>query len=295
MTKAKGPKPPRPPRAGPASPTNPTTGSFQVSDELWEALAPLLPQRVNTHPLGGGRPRVPDRTCANGIFYVLRTGCQWKSLDATGICSGSTAHLRFQEWAAAGVFLELWRTGLERYDELKGLDWSWLSMDGALTKSPLGGGKTGPNPTDRGKSGVKRSLLTEGGGIPVGLAVDGANRHDMKLVRATVDSLPVPRPAPSPEHPQGLCLDKGYDFDEVRRTVDEFDFTAHIRSRGEEAQAIKKEAGFKARRWVVERTHSWMNRFRRILVRWDKSPTNYIAFLHFACALIALRAAGLLG
>ena len=106
---------------------------------------------------------------------------------------------------------------------------------------------------------------------------------------------PVPRPVPSPEHPQGLCLDKGYDFDKVRRTVDEFGFTAHIRSRGEEAQAIKKEAGFKARRWVVERTHSWMNRFRRILVRWDKSPANYIAFLHFACALIALRAAGLLG
>ena len=168
MSKAKEPKPPRRPRAGPATPTNPTTGSFQVSDELWEALAPLLPQRVNTHPLGGGRPRVPDRTCANGIFHVLRTGCQWKSLDATGICSGSTAHLRFQEWAAAGVFLELWRTGLERYDDLKGLDWSWLSMDGALTQSPLGGGKTGPNPTDRGKSGVKRSLLNEAGGIPVG-------------------------------------------------------------------------------------------------------------------------------
>ena len=125
--------------------------------------------------------------------------------------------------------------------------------------------------------------------------MDGANRHDMKLVRATVDSLPVPRPVPSPETAQGMCLGKGYDFGEVRRTLDGFDFTAHIRSQGEEAQAIKKEAGFKARRWVVERTHSWLNRFRRILVRWDKSPANYIAFLHFACALIALRAAGLLG
>ena len=140
MTKAKEPEPPRPKRAGPATPANPTTGSFQVSDELWAVLAPLIPQRVNTHPLGG-RPRVPDRTCANGIFYVLRTGCQWKALDARGICSGSTAHLRFQEWVAAGVFRELWRTGLERYDELQGLDWSWLSMDGALTKAPLGGGK----------------------------------------------------------------------------------------------------------------------------------------------------------
>ena len=111
-----------------------------------EVLAPLLPRRVNTHPSGGGRPRVPDRTCANGIFYVLRTGCQWKALDSTGICSGSTAHLRFQEWVAAGVFLQLWQVGLERYDELKGLDWSWLSMDGAMTKAPLGGGKNRSQP-----------------------------------------------------------------------------------------------------------------------------------------------------
>jgi transposase len=117
----------------------------------------------------------------------------------------------------------------------------------------------------------------------------------MKLAQATVDSIPIERPAPTWEQPQGLCLDKGYDYDEVRQTMQEFGFTLHIRSRGEEAQAIKREAGFKARRWVVERTHSWMNRFRRILVRWDKSVENYIAFLHFACALIVLRAAGLLG
>ena len=129
----------------------------------------------------------------------------------------------------------------------------------------------------------------------MGLAVDGANRHDMKLVRPTLEGMATPRPEPTAEQPQGMCLDKGYDFDEVRSTLAEFGFTAHIRSRGEEAKAIKKEAGFKARRWVVERTHGWLNRFRRILVRWDKSPENYIAFLHFACALIALRAARLLG
>ena len=129
----------------------------------------------------------------------------------------------------------------------------------------------------------------------MGLAVARAHRHDTKLVRATADSPPVQCPTPSPQRPHGLGLDKGYDFAEVRRTLDEFGFPAHIRSRGEEAWAIKKEDGFKARRWVVERAHSWMNRFRRILVRWDKSPDNYIAFLHFACALIALRAAPLLG
>ena len=157
------------------------------------------------------------------------------------------------------------------------------------------GKKTGPNPTDRAKGGVKRSLLTEGHGVPVGLVVAGANRPDMKLVEETVDSLIVKRPRPTKTRPQGMCLDKGYDYAAVREIVQEFGFTAHIRARGEEAQALNRQAGFKARRWVVERTHSWMNRFRRVLIRWDKKVENYLAFLHFACALIAFRAAGLFG
>jgi putative transposase len=159
----------------------------------------------------------------------------------------------------------------------------------------LGGKKTGGNPTDRGKRGVKRSLLTEGHGVPIGLAVDGANRHDMKLVRATIESMVAERPEPTAEEPHGMCLDKGYDYDEVRDILTEFGFTAHIKARGEEAKEVKQEAGKRARRWVVERSHSWLNRFRRILVRWDKKPENYLAFLHFACALIAFRAAGLFG
>jgi Transposase DDE domain len=105
------------------------------------------------------------------------------------------------------------------------------------------GKKTGPNPTDRGKSGVKRSLLVEGHGVAIGVAVEGANRHDMKLVRATVESLVVERPAPTEDHPQGMCLDKGYDDDEVYAILQEFGFTAHVRPRGEEAKAIKREAG----------------------------------------------------
>jgi transposase len=137
--------------------------------------------------------------------------------------------------------------------------------------------------------------LTEGHGVPIGLAVDGANRNDMKLVRTTIASTVVERPEPTEEQPQGMCMDKGYDFQEVRDTLTEFGFTAHVRARGEEANAIKREAGFRARRWVVERTHSWMNRFRRILIRWEKKPENYLAFLHFTCALIAFRASGLFG
>jgi putative transposase len=117
----------------------------------------------------------------------------------------------------------------------------------------------------------------------------------MKLVKDTLESVVGERPPPTAEHPQGMCMDKGYDYAEVRDTLLEFGFTAHIRARGEEAQATKRQAGFKARRWVVERTHSWMNRFRRILIRWDKRVAHYLAFLHFACALIAFRAAGLFG
>jgi len=154
--------------------------------------------------------------------------------------------------------------------------------------------KTGPNPTDRGKQGVKRSLLTEAAGIPLALTIEGANRHDMKLVRSTLEGIMAARPLPTAAMPHGLCLDKGYDFDEVRSIVREFGFTAHIRARGEEARAIKEEAGFKARRWVVERTHSWMNRFRRILVRWEKLPETFIAMLHLACGIITWRATGLL-
>lgn len=142
---------------------------------------------------------------------------------------------------------------------------------------------------------MKRSVLTDGHGIPIGLAIDGANRADMKLVQATLDSLVATRPDPTPDKPQGLCLDKGYDYEVVRSLLVEFGFTAHIRSRGEERQSLAQEAGFRARRWVVERCHSWMNRFRRILVRWEKKADHYLAFLHFACALITFRAAGLFG
>ena len=122
------------------------TTRFDLSDALWEKMEPLLPVPVNTHPRGGGKKRVPYRQVMNGILFVLRTGCQWKALDATGICSGSTAHARFQEWTAAGVFLTFWQLGLCAYDELHGLDWRWQSMDGAMTKAPLGGEKNRAQP-----------------------------------------------------------------------------------------------------------------------------------------------------
>jgi putative transposase len=138
-------------------------------------------------------------------------------------------------------------------------------------------------------------VLVEADGIPVGLAVDGANRPDGKLAEATLDSIPVGRPEPTPAAPQGLCADKAYVGDEVADLAAEFGFTLHIPPKGKEAAQAKRHARAKARRWVVERTHSWMNRFRGILIRWSKKPANYMAMLHMSFAFIIYGRMGLIG
>ena len=131
---------------------------WRMPDWLWEKIEPLLPP-APPHPLGCHRPRLPDRRVMDAILLVLRTGMQWNALAATEICNSSSAHRRFQEWERAGVFHEIWRRGLLDYDEAVGIDWSFLACDGALGKAPLGGAKTGPNPSDRGKKGRNDRFL----------------------------------------------------------------------------------------------------------------------------------------
>jgi len=125
---------------------------WRMPDWLWQEIEPLLPPPP-AHPLGTHRRRIPNRRVMDAILLVLRSGMQWNALRVTGICNSSSAHRRFQEWEQAGVFHEIWRRGLLDYDEAVGIDWSFLACDGALGKAPLGGAKTGPNPTDRGKKG----------------------------------------------------------------------------------------------------------------------------------------------
>jgi len=143
--------------------------------------------------------------------------------------------------------------------------------------------------------GTKRRVLTDGRGVPLGLAVDGAIRHDFKMARETSERRAVERLAPTPETPQGLGLDKGYDEDEGRALLDEFGCTAPIKARGEEAHVLKQEVGCQAQRGGVERTNSGMHRFRRVLIRWDKKVRNYLGFLHLACAYMTYKRSGLLG
>src|SRR5207247_6057178 len=138
--------------------------AWRVPDELWEQLEPWLPPHPNTHKFGGGRPRQPDRDCLDAIFFVLRTGCQWKALDATRFVPGSTAHDRFQEWVRAGVFQKFWEMGLLEYDFFVGIDWSWLSMDGCRNKAPVGGEKDGQKPHRPRQTGRAPQRADRGGG-----------------------------------------------------------------------------------------------------------------------------------
>ena len=123
----------------------PYDDKWRIPDELWNRVESLLPPR-KAHPLGCHNPRVSDRKAMDAIFVVLRTGCHWNALNATGICSSSSAHRRFQEWNEAGVFRRLWRLSLKQYDALQGIEWTWQSMDGAMTKAPLGGEKNREKP-----------------------------------------------------------------------------------------------------------------------------------------------------
>lgn len=257
------------------------THPWEVSDELWERVEPLIPPSPSHAK--GGRPRLPDRQAFAAIIYVLRTSIQWKALPHE-LGASSTVHDRFQQWEKQGVFQALWQAGLQGYDEVQGIQWEWQAVDGVMTKAPFGQGATGPSPTDRAKMGTKRSMLTDGAGLPLALVVEGANCHDSKLLCATLDGIVIARPAPTTQHPQHLCLDAGYDSPLTRLRVRPRGSQEHIRSRGEEKAEKVHIPGYRARRWVVERTHSWLNRSRRLLVRWEKKACNYLAFLHLACA-----------
>ncbi len=155
------------------------------------------------------------------------------------------------------------------------------------TKPRWAGEKTGPNPTDRAKTGTKRHVLTEGGGVPIALAITAANTHDKCALTEVLDAKVI-RATPRTE--QHLCLDKGYDYPDIHRAVRRRGYVPHIRARGEERRACRR--GTRARRWVVERTHSWFNRCRKLLIRWEKKPENYLALVQFAATIAVFRLVG---
>ena len=214
---------------------------WKVPDEMWRRISPLLPPEKE--PGTPGRPPVPFRQVIDGILFVLRTGCQWKALPHC-FGSGSTVHRRFQRWERTGVIDAIMEVMLGWYERIRGIDWEWQAADTKMAPAPLGGNKTGPNPTDRGKCGTKRHLLVDGRGVPLSIHLSGANRHDLKglehllgeegMLVARAEPGTEPGTEPDERSPQHLCLDKAYDAQEAEKLLEEKGYTGHIKRQGEE-------------------------------------------------------------
>jgi transposase len=219
---------------------------------------PAPGQHKRRHPsdrVGCHRPRIPDRAVFDKLLQVLVFGCGYRRIaDAT--CSATTIRRRRDEWAAARLMQHLERIALDAYDRMIGLDLGNLAVDGCTTKAPCGGQTAGPSPVDRGKQGLKRSMVTDARGIPLGAVPAPVNRNDHTLLGATLDALPPlgPLPAGSTVH-----LDRGYDYQAVRDELAARGLHARIAERGKPAPI---QAGH---RWVIERTHVWMNNYGKLI------------------------------
>lgn len=221
----------------------------------------------------------------NGILHVLRTGCQWKSLKTEWFGASSSIHARYQEWRRIGVFKQAFKLMVLYYHRRKRIKWHWQSIDSKSVPAPLGGEKTGKNPTDRGKFGSKRHILVDGRGAPLAVVVSGAQAHDKTCAVQVLDSIVVPRPK-TVYRVHHLCADKAYDAEDIRHAATERQYRVHISKRGLGIDEMPESKHHPARRWIVERTLSWQNDFRSLRIRWAKNPDNWLAFIHFACALV---------
>jgi transposase len=228
----------------------------EVVDVIWRCVEPLLPRQVDTHPLGCHRPRVPDRLCFWGILIRLVTGSSWVDIEAIleHRVSDTTLRDRHDEWIAAGVFDQLKAEATAAFDRIVGLDLSEVSLDGSLHKAPYGGEGTGPNPTDRAKLGWKWSVASERHGVPIGWAIDGANRNDVRMLAPTIEAVAA---AGLLADIDTLHLDRGYDYPAVRDRLAVFGLgDLNVQRRGTK-QPGKTQPVRLGLRWIVEATNSW--------------------------------------
>jgi transposase len=227
-----------------------------ILEPLWVQVAALLPARQVHHPLGCHRQRIPDRLVFDKLIQILVFGCGYRRIaDAT--CSATTLRRRRDEWISAGVAEQLHRVVLGAYDRLFSLELEQLAVDSCTTKAPCGGQTAGPSPVDRRKQGLKRSTVTEAGGIPLGAVPAPANHRDDGLLAVTLDTLTAV--GPLPVQPV-VHLDAGYDYQPCRQVLAERGMVGQIATRGVPAPI---QAG---RRWVIERTHAWGNQYGKL--RW---------------------------
>ena len=254
-------------------------------EPLWAQFEALIPPRQVTHPLGCHRRRIPDRVVFDKLVARIVLGGSYEK-HADDRVSATTMRSRRDEWIAAGVFDAIEQHALDAYDQIVGLDLAHVAVDGCIVKAPCGGENTGRSPVDRGKSGLKRSVLVEGAGVPLGVVLAGANRNDSPLLRPTLEHLGRLEQRFGIGLPDEMTvhLDAGYDSKITRDLLDELGMNANITPKGQYVPIDH------TRRWQVERTNSWHNRgFRALAIVTDRAAVVQAAWIALANAIITVR------
>ena len=226
-----------------------------IIEPIWEQFSALLPERKTDHPLGCHRRRIPDRVVFEKLVQVLVFGCAYWRIAEEG-CSATTLRRRRDEWIETGAMDALREMVIGVYDRLIGLELRDMAVDCCITKAPCGGEKAGRNPVDRGKRGVKRSSVVDGEGIPLGIVVAPANRHDSPLLGESLDALEALGELPDRAN---VHLDRAYDSEASRECLKDRGLTAVISEKGKPAPPGA------TKRWVIERTSSWHNAHKKLV------------------------------
>ena len=277
---------------------------FKIPDIFWEKIKSIFPKEKPLNTVD--QPIVPYRKVIDGILYVLRTrGCQWKILPKEYV-SGSTCHRRFQKWNSLGIFKKAWTRILKIYEDCIGINWPWPFNDSISIKSSLVGDDDRKESTDRSKLGrTKRHILTDKKGIPLSVVISSASAHEIKLVIDVVDNsvikrrrqrqLPSHKPKPGTRRRlQHLCLDKAYNSELEEQELIKRGYVLHIPYKKKKGKEVDDEKTItipnlkkhSPKRWVVGRTNSWHNRFRKLFTRYEKNVENYLGLVQLSCCII---------
>ena len=249
-----------------------------IIDPIWEQFEALLPERDVDHPLGCHNPRIPDRVVFEKLVEVLVFGCAYERI-ADRSCSATTLRRRRDEWIDSGVMERLRGMVLDAYDRMIGLDLSDVAVDCCITKAPCGGEKAGRSPVDRGKRGIKRSMVVDANGIPLGAIAAPANRHDSPLLEETLDTMEALGELPER---MSVHLDRGYDSGVTRERLWRRELVAEISKQGLPAPIAA------TKRWVVERTTSWSNAHKKLVWCTERVGSVIDFWLAFSTVIVVV-------
>ena len=249
-----------------------------IIEPIWQQFAELLPDRKVDHPLGCHHPRIPDRVVFDKLVQILVFGCAYERI-ADETCSATTLRRRRDEWISVGVMERLQQIVLDSYDWMIGLDLSDVAVDCCITKAPRGGQKAGRSPVDRGKQGIKRSMVVDANGIPLGAIAAPANRHDSSLLDETLDTMKTLGTLPGR---MNVHLDRGYDSKTTREKLADRGLLAEISKKGKPAPLAA------TKRWVVERTNSWSNAHKKLVWCTERADPVIDFWLAFSGVVITV-------